>query len=100
MPTSRRRTSQLLTQHRREGPGQDAGMDAATAQADAGVIRAAAAQLRAATIRDQHAGLTQPARAFHVCLVLDELAAGHVHTLPEEVRRVALDACQVITRET
>jgi hypothetical protein len=75
------------------------GMDAATARADASVIREAAARLRSATIRDQHAGLTHPVRAFHLALILDELAV-HVRTLPDEVRRVALDACQVITRET
>lgn len=64
-------------------------------RADAATIRAAAAHLRSAMIRDQHRGRVHPARGFAAALLLDELAL-HVRDLDDELRRRMVEVCRTL----
>jgi hypothetical protein len=66
-----------------------------TARADREAIRDAAAALRHRTAQDQYRDGRQPAAAFSLCLVLDELAL-HAGDLPDEVRAAVTGHCRAI----
>jgi hypothetical protein len=63
----------------------------AVVRADRDVIERAARALRAYAIRDSYSGSTQPARAFSLALLLDELGR-HVRDLDNELRAVVVQA--------
>ena len=70
----------------------------AAVRADRDVIEHAARALRDYAIRDGYSGSRQPARAFSLALLVDELGR-HVRDLDDELRAVVLQACRMLLGE-
>ena len=71
---------------------------AAAIRADRDVIERAARAMRDLAIRDGYRGSEQPARAFGLALLLDELGR-HVRDLDDELRTVVVQACRMLLGE-
>jgi hypothetical protein len=71
----------------------------AATRADRDVIERAARALRDLAIRDGYRGSEQPARAFSLALLLDELGR-HVRDLDDELRAAVVQACRMLLGET
>ena len=67
----------------------------AAVRADRDVIERAARALRDLAIRDGYSGSEQPARAFSLALLLDELGR-HVRDLDDELRAAVVQACRML----
>jgi len=66
-------------------------------RADRDVIECAA-RARDLAIRDGYSGSEQPARAFSLALLLDELGR-HVRDLDDELRAAVVQACRMLLDE-
>ena len=70
----------------------------AATRADRDVIERAARAVRDLAIRDGYSGSEQPARAFALALLVDELGR-HVRDLDDELRTVVVQACRMLLGE-
>ena len=70
----------------------------AATRADRDVIERAARALRDLAIRDGYSGSEQPARAFSLALLLDEIGR-HVRDLDNELGPAVVQCCRMLLRE-